>query len=81
MVKIMDENKMMDYLADGVYGETVLTKNEIELGIELCDKWIVSHITGYWTFKDEDDKFAMEQAEELVFTTTLKLDLQKLLNK
>ena len=55
-----------------------LTEEEIIYGINLCDDWIYSHVLCYWN--SDDDKDSHRWAEELVYTTTLKLDLLKLIN-
>ena len=79
MFENMSERQIMDYLVDRVYDkEEKLTEEEIIYGINLCDDWIHSHVFCYWN--SDDDKDSHRWAEELVYTTTLKLDLLKLIN-
>lgn len=79
MFENMSERQIMDYLVDRVYDkEEKLTEEEIIYGINLCDDWIYSHVLCYWN--SDDDKDSHRWAKELVYTTTLKLDLLKLIN-
>ena len=80
MFENMSEQQIMDYLVNRVYdNDKKLTEEEIIYGINLCDDWIYCHVSDYWN--SNNDKDAHRWAEELVYTTTLKLDLLKLINK
>lgn len=83
LVSVLDsfksEAEKMSYLADCVYEHKPISKTDLRKGYVFCNDWIEHCVRCYWGnyYENNDPKVRAEILEDLVFTTTLKLDLEK----
>lgn len=78
------EVEKMDYLVDCIYEDKPISKTDLKKGCILCNDWIECHVRSYWENYHENNDNPEVKAEildDLIITTTLKLDLEMRLEK